>query len=164
MPPSNYGLTLFSQPVTFGTDCPLAVSTACPLTKLGLGQKLRVSHIRKFGCLVYRHIIKKSVGQKLGRKPMKGYLVGYESTGIYRICHPEVNTIKDVIFCEDEFINIRRRKSTDNLIKSDDSDTDIEANTNNPDDDINFIIFGAKRRGVPNYSSRNCGPTTSRTH
>ena len=32
------------------------------------GQKPRVSHIRKFGCLVYRHIITKSVRKKLGRK------------------------------------------------------------------------------------------------
>lgn len=52
------------------------------------GTKPRISHIRKFGCVVYRHINKK-LRKKLHRKSMKGYLVGYESaSGLYRIYHP----------------------------------------------------------------------------
>lgn len=71
------------------------------------GQKPRVGHIRKFRCLVYRH--KKTGRKKLHRKSLKDYVVGYESTGIYRFYHPQTKTIKvsrDVIFCEDEFFNV----------------------------------------------------------
>ena len=101
------------------------------------GQKPRVGHIRKFGCLVYRHINKKTGRKKLHRKSMKGYLVGYESTGIYRIYHPQTKTIKvsrDVLFCEDEFINVRRPKPTNTLVKNDSEHSDSEAETLVDDD------------------------------
>jgi len=78
---------------------------------------------------------------------MKGYLVGYDSTGIYRIYHPETNTIKvsrDVIFCEDEFINKRRVKSTDNLIKND-SDSEAETLVNDDSSDSTSVISDSEQ-------------------
>ena len=74
------------------------------------GQKPKIKHIRKWGCVVYRHI-NKEVRRKLDPKSMKGYLVGYDSRGIYRVYHPKLKIVKstrDIIFDESQFINSRR--------------------------------------------------------
>src|SRR5579871_5664138 len=74
------------------------------------GKKPKIGHIRKWGCVAYCHINKKP-RKKLQRKSMKGYLVGYEAGSLYRIYHPETKEIKvsrDVIFVEDEFMNVRK--------------------------------------------------------
>ena len=64
-----------------------------------------VSHIRKFGCLVYRHIPKKT-RRKLDNKAMKGILVGYVSeSGMYRVYHPQKDSIavsRDLLIFEDK--------------------------------------------------------------
>src|SRR5947207_2419646 len=96
------------------------------------GQKSRVRHIRKFECLIYRHINKKTSRKKLNRKSMKGYLIDYNSTGIYRIYHSEIKTIKisrDIIFCENEFINKHRYKPIDNLVNNDFNNSDSKVET-----------------------------------
>src|SRR5438552_12304893 len=91
------------------------------------GKKPTVGHVRKFGCSTYRHINKKTGRKKLHKKSMLGYLVGYDSTGIYRIYHPSTKTIKvsrDVIFPEDEYFCVRQvNTDRDNILPSD-GDTD----------------------------------------
>jgi len=63
---------------------------------------------------------------------MIGYLVGYDSTGIYRIYHPRTKTIKvsrDVVFSENEFFNGKHgRKQNilsidDNIVDSDETNS-----------------------------------------
>jgi hypothetical protein len=70
------------------------------------GEKPRVDQLRKFGCVVYRHIPKKR-RRKLDQKSMRGILVGYESdSGMYRVYHPQINRVaitRDVIICENDF-------------------------------------------------------------
>src|SRR5436305_2037696 len=70
------------------------------------GEKPRVDQLRKFGCVVYRHIPKKR-RRKLDSKSMKGILVGYESdSGMYRVYHPQIDKVaitRDVIICENDF-------------------------------------------------------------
>ena len=58
---------------------------------------------------------------------MLGYLVGYDSTGIYRIYHPSTKKIKvsrDVIFSEDEFLGVRQVNNSDKDILSSENDVD----------------------------------------
>jgi len=57
------------------------------------GLKPTVSHICKFGSLVYCHIPKKSERKKLDDKALRTYLVGYQSNSIYRVYHPETKSI-----------------------------------------------------------------------
>src|SRR5438552_18651898 len=106
------------------------------------GKKPTVGHIRKFGCAVYRYINKKTGRKKLHKKSMRGYLVGYDSTGIYRIYHPGTMTLKvsrDVIFSEDEFFgicqvnvdsnNIFPSEDSENILRSDNGIDDSSSNT-----------------------------------
>src|SRR5436190_21833801 len=91
------------------------------------GKKPTVGHIRKFGCAAYRHINKKTGHKKLHKKSMLGYLVRYDSTGIYRIYHPSTKKIKvsrDVIFSEDEFLGVRQVNISDKDILSSENDVD----------------------------------------
>jgi hypothetical protein len=73
-----------------------------------------LSHLRAFGCKAYTLI--KSKGdpdypgrlQKLAPRAHIGYLIGYESTSIYRVWIPykkKVISTRDVIFNEKEFFN-----------------------------------------------------------
>ena len=55
--------------------------------------KPTVSHICKFGSLVYCHIPKKSERKKLDDKALRTYLVGYQSNSIYCVYHPETKSI-----------------------------------------------------------------------
>jgi len=69
------------------------------------GRTPSVAHIRKFGCLVYRHIPKK-IRRKLDHKAMKGILVGYESeSGMYHVYHPQNDTVavsRDLLIFENK--------------------------------------------------------------
>ena len=80
---------------------------------------------------------------------MRGYLVGYDSTGIYRIYHPGTMTLKvsrDVIFSEDEFFGIRQvnvdsnnifpSEDSENVLRSDNGIDDSSSNTG-PDAESN---------------------------
>jgi transposase InsO family protein len=91
------------------------------------GMKPTIGHIRKFGCAVYRHINKKTGRKKLHKKSMLGYLVGYDSTGIYRIYHPKTKKIKvsrDVVFSENVFFGVRRVNNSDEILSTD-NDVDV---------------------------------------
>jgi len=94
------------------------------------GAKPTVRHIRKFGCAAYRHINKKTGRKRFDKKSMVGHLVGYDSTGIYRIYHPGTQTIKvsrDVVFSEAEFFGIRQVNNSDDILPLDnDIDVDID--------------------------------------
>ena len=74
-------------------------------------RKPQLHHLKAYGCKVYVLIKSKddadrpSKRQKLDAKVHIGFLVGYESTNIYRIWIPhkrKVISARDVIFNEDE--------------------------------------------------------------
>ena len=97
-----------------------------------IDQKSRVRYIHKFECLIYRHINKKMNRKKLNRKSMKDYLIDYDSISIYHIYHLEIKIIKisrDIIFCENEFINKYRYKLINNLVNNDFNNLNSEIET-----------------------------------
>ena len=58
---------------------------------------------------------------------MLDYLVGYDSTGIYRIYHPKTKKIKvsrDVVFSEDVFFDVQWVSNSDEIL-SIDNDVDV---------------------------------------
>ncbi|EKG09419.1 Integrase catalytic core, partial [Macrophomina phaseolina MS6] len=70
------------------------------------GKRPNLSHLRIYGCRAYAH--KKGIprSQKLAEKAHFGYLVGYDSTNIFRIWIPSQHKVirtRDVKFNEDEF-------------------------------------------------------------
>ena len=59
-----------------------------------------------FGCKAYALRTKFSRGDKLTERTLVGYLVGYDSTNIYRIWVPSINAVirsRDVTFRDDRF-------------------------------------------------------------
>ena len=100
------------------------------------GSKPRVSHIRKFGSLIYCHIPKKSGRKKLENKTLRTYLVGYQSDGIYRVYYPESKSIRitrDLTIHKTEFINTRRTVESSQLFdKSDSEDESSQSEGTNP--------------------------------
>lgn len=122
------------------------------------GRKPTVGHIRKWGCKVYRHINKKTGHKKLHKKSMKGYLVGYESSGIYRIYHPGSKTFKvsrDIIFSESEFFGIRRIGNSEDVLPSNDADYD---DTDHDDADQIDIDDDKCDSGEAEQQSENAAP------
>ena len=90
-------------------------------------QKPQLHHLRAYGCKCY--VLIKSKGdpqyrskrRKLGAKAHIGFLVGYESTNIYRVWIPhkrKVVSVRDVIFDEDEVWNGKRIQYSSEDIKS----------------------------------------------
>src|SRR5947207_6519901 len=70
--------------------------------------------------------------KKLNRKSMKDYLIDYDSIRIYHIYHLEIKIIKisrDIIFCENEFINKYRYKLINNLVNNDFNNLNSEIET-----------------------------------
>lgn len=72
------------------------------------GVKPKGCHLRIYGCKAYplKHLIPRS--QKLAERAHIGYLVGYDSTNIYRIWIPSLCKVirtRDVLFNENEFYN-----------------------------------------------------------
>jgi len=96
------------------------------------GRTPSVAHIRKFGCLVYRHIPKK-IRRKLDHKAMKGILVGYESeSGMYRVYHPQNDTVavsRDLLIFEDKINATARHPLPDFRGVFDDVDDNDVAST-----------------------------------
>ena len=70
------------------------------------GERPQLSHLHPFGCRAYplnKHIPKT---QKLDPRAFIGYLVGYDSTNIYRIWVPSKDKVvrtRDVLFDEEQF-------------------------------------------------------------
>jgi len=66
-------------------------------------QKPSLAHLRVYGCRAYVHIPNRLRLDKLEPKAEVGYLVGYESTNIFRIWIPSWDVIvasRDVTFSE----------------------------------------------------------------
>jgi hypothetical protein len=67
-----------------------------------------VSHLRVFGCKAYPLLKGKDAppkSEKLSPRAFVGYLIGYDSTNIFRVWNPETWTVsgyRDVIFDEDQ--------------------------------------------------------------
>ncbi len=77
-----------------------------------LGQKPQLAHLRAYGCRAYAMTedaqLKENRLFKLNPRAYIGYLVGYESTNIFRVWVPEKGTIittRDVIFDETRFFS-----------------------------------------------------------
>ena len=88
-------------------------------------RKLTLHHLKSYGCRLY--ILIKSAGdpdklkkqQKLRPKVHIGFLVGYESTNIYRIWIPhkkKVISVRDILFDEEEFYDGKPIRFSDILI------------------------------------------------
>jgi hypothetical protein len=72
-----------------------------------------LSHIRVYGCLSYVHIKNRPKKEKLVPKAEIGYLVGYDSTNIYRIWIPSRDVIvssRDVTFNETVMYDPQRHR------------------------------------------------------
>lgn len=86
-------------------------------------RKPHQAHLRAYGCKAFamttqsqRHLQKR---QKLNPKAWIGYLVGYQSTNIYRIWNPytgRVISTRDVIFNEEEHFNGNIEQLKDDLL------------------------------------------------
>ena len=79
-------------------------------TQKALGEPIRpeISYLRVYGCKAYvllKGLLAPKLSEKLKPRAFAGYLVGYDSTNIYRIWNPATYTVKgyrDVIFDENE--------------------------------------------------------------
>ncbi|EED11739.1 conserved hypothetical protein [Talaromyces stipitatus ATCC 10500] len=72
-------------------------------------QKPQLAHLKVYGCKAYTltsgYQLKKNRLQRFNPRAWVGYLVGYDSTNVYRIWNPSTGRIvraRDVIFNEDE--------------------------------------------------------------
>jgi hypothetical protein len=76
------------------------------------GNKLEVSHLKIFGCLVFIHIPKEK-RNKLEPSGEKGIFVGYcevsKASRIYILGHHYIEISRDVIFDEDVVLKKSRR-------------------------------------------------------
>ena len=108
-------------------------------------QKLDVSHLRTFGCLVHVHIPKENRA-KLDRVSWQGIFVRYHSTNQYRIYNPERRKVEwhtSVKFLEDTPGGIilgekRREEDPESLMHpgtSNNDDDDSSDNEDQPDSD-----------------------------
>ena len=86
-------------------------------------RKPQLAHLKAYGCKAYAMTgdaqLKKNRLQRLNPRAHIGYLVGYESTNIFRIWIPhkgEVISSRDVIFDEDEFFDGRKVDLDDGLV------------------------------------------------
>ena len=76
---------------------------------LATGVKPSVAHLRVYGCKAYLHLVGTQEPAKLDKLAPRahiGYLVGWDSTAIFRIWVPSKNKVirtRDVIFNEQEF-------------------------------------------------------------
>jgi transposase InsO family protein len=86
-------------------------------------KKPQLAHLKAYGCRAYAMTsdaqLKKKRLRKLDPRAHIGYLVGYDSTNIYRIWIPHkgiVISTRDVIFDETKFFDNRRTDLSDELI------------------------------------------------
>ena len=86
-------------------------------------RKPHQQHLKVFGCKAFAMTtdaqLKRNRRQKLNPKAWIGYLVGYNSTNIYRIWNPTTNRIiatRDVIFDENQLFNGDIQQLKDDLL------------------------------------------------
>jgi hypothetical protein len=68
----------------------------------------RAAHIRAYGCAAYYRDTRVDQGDKIQPRCLIGYLVGYESSTVYRIWNPKTNRVvraRDVWFDKTKFYN-----------------------------------------------------------
>lgn len=69
------------------------------------GNKPDISHLRPFGCVVYKHVPSKHRVGKLADRAERCVMIGYAGGGKYKLYHPPSGTMtvsRDVVFREDE--------------------------------------------------------------
>ncbi|KAF4474070.1 Retrovirus-related Pol polyprotein from transposon TNT [Colletotrichum fructicola Nara gc5] len=86
-------------------------------------RKPHQAHLRVYGCKAYAMTseaqLQQRKKQKLNPKAWIGFLVGYQSTNIYRIWNPQTGRIiatRDVIFNEDELFNGNINQLRDDIL------------------------------------------------
>lgn len=86
-------------------------------------KKPSLAHIHNYGCRAYTMSIPALTNterlSKLRPKAWIGYLIGYDSTNIYRIWNPKTNRViraRDVTFNEEEFLDGSKEAFTDELL------------------------------------------------
>ena len=70
---------------------------------------LNLAYLKAYGCKAYVRINQLSKKQKLSERAHIGYLIGYDSSNIFRIWIPSINKIiriRDVVFDEISFYNL----------------------------------------------------------
>jgi hypothetical protein len=119
-------------------------------------RKPSLQHLRAYGCKAYTLI--KSKGdpdylgklQKLAPRAHIGYIVGYESTSIYRVWIPykkKVISTRDVIFNEQEFYNGKPVRVSQELLTS--LDETIEKIALPDRESLEEVQFQAEECNVP---------------
>jgi Reverse transcriptase (RNA-dependent DNA polymerase) len=72
-----------------------------------------IMHMRVFGCAAYTHVPKAKQGGKMAARSRKLYLVGYDSTNVYRVWDPDTGNVmcrRDVVFNEEDLFNKKKEK------------------------------------------------------
>ena len=108
----TYGLKQQGQQYMYKIEYPIVHLGSKPLEEMFTGNKLEVSHLKIFGCLVFVHIPKEK-RTKLDPSEKKGIFVGYcEVSKAFKIYIPSyyhMEIIKDVTFYEDTTLNKSRK-------------------------------------------------------
>jgi Reverse transcriptase (RNA-dependent DNA polymerase) len=133
-------------------------------------RKPQQAHLRVFGCKAFAMTaeaqLKKNRRQRLNPKAWIGFLVGYNSTNIYRIWNPATNrviAVRDVVFNEKHTFNGDIQTIKDDLLHisseeletmlrrveiSQGSDTMLSYSTQNEDDDLCVMGDGLDEAGL----------------
>lgn len=86
---------------SLGWKTPLGVLQEC----LGGDSRIKLAHLRTIGCKGYAKNYNRKKGDKMEPRAYVGYLIGYESTNIWRVWLPEQKRVlrtRDVVFDESE--------------------------------------------------------------
>lgn len=104
-------------PISLGPECYIAAAYILNRTptrslnwktpfEMANGKKPSIAYMHVFGCKAYALRTKIPRGDKLTERALVRYLVGYDSTNIYRIWIPRTNSVirsRDVTFREESF-------------------------------------------------------------
>jgi chemotaxis protein histidine kinase CheA len=108
------------------------------------GHKPSVSHLRVFGCDVYRHIMRDQRANKMSVTSRIGVFVGYdeEKNGYYKIWDPQERKLyrtRDVQFMEQQFTQAQKPKHT--IWNTNTTTTTNTSSTNNNSIDIATDLY-----------------------
>jgi transposase InsO family protein len=146
-------------------------------------RKPKQQHLRVFGCKAYAMTsdaqLKKNRRQKLNPKAWIGYLVGYNSTNIFRIWNPSTNNIivtRDVIFDEKQVFTGDIQQLKDDLlhisaneleavvssIEIQTQSTELSYTTQTEDEDLNAAVGDVNARESGKWNSESSDNTTDK--
>jgi hypothetical protein len=108
------------------------------------GHKPSISHLRVFGCDVYRHILRDQRTNKMSVTSRAGVFIGYdeEKNGYYKIWDPQERKLyrtRDVQFVEHQFTRGKNAKHA--MWNSHNTTTTNTSSTNNDSSDITTELY-----------------------